>query len=196
MTTSRGKPTAEAQEIGQKKPKGRIGVVDIAREAGLSTGLVSSFLSGRYHSVDRSAVVGISEASTVKIRKACQRIGYEPENPLWRARIYPEKADLTFLLSKTVGSTFVNDYFGRMMWALAGAADEVDIRTGFSLFDPELNYGLARQTLPTGTTEGLANKFVIAGRSNPTLVTRLMEMGGALVFLSRASGIPGFLIYP
>lgn len=181
--------TGKSPEKGKVKTK--LGVTDIARQAGLSTGLVSSFLNGRYHSKDRSAVVGISDESTQRIRDACEHLGYEPGNPLWRARIYPDKADLTFLLSNAVGLGFGNDYFGRMVLALADAAREEGVRTGFALFDPKCDYTEDNLAFPPGTTEGLSNKFVIAGPVNHTLVNSLMEQGNALIFLSRASGIPG-----
>ena len=180
---------------GNPKPPPRAGAVtreQIALAAGASPAAVSSFYSGRYYSNDRRHGIGLSAQTRQRILDASRTLNYQPSDPSWRVRLYPETGDFCFLLSQGAGGGFANEYFSRMvtgvMRRLAGPPPRHLV---CAQFDESVDYLTQEEALPTCIRAGTTSRFLLAGAPNYSLLAVLSRSGFPIVYLSRHIALPG-----
>lgn len=165
---------------------------DIARAAGVSPGLVSAFFSGNHYTAQRRSGIGISDASRHKIRETCIRLGYIPDSPVSFFRLYPEKADVAFLLNEVVDDGFSNPYHSLLFEGFARSAfgSEVDLSNLF--FRSDRDYLANPEALPNAILRNAVKKVGIASQpTNDSLIHQLIRMELAVVLVGNATPIDG-----
>jgi DNA-binding LacI/PurR family transcriptional regulator len=167
----------------------------IAKEAGVSPGLVSAFFSGKHYGPDRKRGIGISEATKEKIRRTCHRLNYIPDNPLGFYRLYPEKADVALLLNEKVGGGgFSNPYHSLIVEGFARVALESQVDLSNLLYRDEHDYLVDPTGLPNSIQRGSIKKVALIGRPlNYSLVYRLFKMDAAIVLAGQSIPMDGLV---
>lgn len=162
----------------------------IAKAAGISAGAVSSFFSGRYYANDPKHGIGLSEESRQRILRASRELCYQPPDPAWRVRIYPETGDFCFLLDQAVPDGIANQYFGRMLKGAVARIDDPEHPVVFAQFD-RTDYLVMPERLPAPLRKGTGSKLLVAGNPNYSLLMAIARRGFFAVHLSRAVSVPG-----
>lgn len=177
------------------RAKGRLRPVshaEIARVAGVSPGLVSAYLSGNHYSSERKHGIGISQAKRRKIKDTCLKLQFVPDNPFAFYRIYPEKADVGFLLNEKVMDGFSNPYHSLIFEGFARAAFEAEVDLCNVFYRSETDYVVDPETLPNPLLKGTVNKVAITGLPpNYSLVHQLLRMERCVVFVGQSLPVDG-----
>ncbi len=164
----------------------------IAQAAGASPAAVSSFYNDRYYAKDRRHAIGLSQRTCQRILDASRALGYQPADPSWRVRLYPETGDFCFLLSQGAGDGFANEYFSRMvtgvMRRLAGPPPRHLV---CAQFDDNVDYLTNEDALPACIRAGTTSRYLLAGSPNYSLLAVLARSGFPVVYLSRYVALPG-----
>jgi len=188
------KKVAPKKNEQQKKESKIITNVDIAREAGVSKALVSAFLSGKYYGPDRKQGIGISEATREHIRETCFRLNYIPDNPAGFFCLYPEKADVAFLLNDIVYDGFSNPYHSLIFEGFTKAATEKNVDLSNFLFRSQHDYMLDPDPLPNAILRGSIKKIALNGNPpNYSLLLRLQQMDVAVVVMGMNPELDGIV---
>jgi len=166
----------------------------IAREAGVSPGLISAFFSGTSYSSESPKGIGISPATRKRIKETCVRLNYIPKDPALFARIYPEKGDVAFMLSEHIPDGFANPYFSRALEGIARRAAEAEVSLQTFYFKAKHDYNMDTSKLPAPILSGGIKKVLITGGgTNYSLLIALQKMGVSIVQLSQSGEVPGVL---
>lgn len=179
--------TASPSKSGKSDAK----VSDVVAAARVSQALVYSFLSGKYYGAVEGAGIGISAETQSRIIAACRQVGYVPNNPELRNRVYPELGEFAFLLSSQVAEGISNVYFAPMMEGAATVTK--DRQMAYSAFSDTADFLVSPELLPPPVKAGRANKFLIAGAINYSLLHAILPRRGRIVYLSRFVKIPGIV---
>lgn len=158
--------------------------VDIAREAGVANSVVSALFSGNYYEKRRSAAVGIGKETRKRIWEACRRLNYRPMNSVLFMEIYPEEADIVFLLNKVTGG-FANDFFSLILDGLSDRAEGLDVNLVLGWFESGIDYWSSRASLPQPVKNHPTGKFVLAGTPNLSLIRALLREGAKVLYVGR-----------
>jgi Transcriptional regulators len=161
-------------------------LAQIARQAGVSTAAVSSFLNGRNYGIR------VSAGTQARITAACRSLNYQPKNAAARGRIYPHLGDVCFLLNNTTPNGAQNHYFGQMLAGLLGAMKDGAQHVAYVLFDLETDYLASPDSLPLPLRQHTATKFIMASAPNPTLVQYLDRTKLPFVYLGHHFDLPDF----
>lgn len=175
---------------GMGQEKKNIKYIDIARDAGVTNSVVSSLFSGNYYEKRKGAVVGIAKETRKRIWKSCRKLGYRPADPVLFMEIYPEEADVIFLLNKTAGG-FANNFYSMILNGLVDEAERHDVNLMLGWFDNEVDYCVHPDQAPRAVKVNPTGKFVLAGTPNYSLVLSLLQRGAKVVYLSRYVEVAG-----
>jgi len=182
-------PGPRAGKAGRNKG---ISHAEIARAAGVSPGLVSAFFSGNHYGPDRKSGIGISLATRRKIKETCHRLRYVPDNPLGYYRLYPEKADVAFMLNTTVTDGVANPYHAMVFDGFAKCAFKHDVDLSNLFFLPDHDYLIVPEELPNAIQRGAIKKVAITGNPvNYSLINCLLRMEVEVVAAGQAPPVDG-----
>ncbi len=177
-----------------KNLTGSISHARIAEEAGVSPGLVSAFFSGNHYSPNRPRGIGISAATRQRIKETCLRLNYVPDNPAGFFRLYPEKADVGFLLNENVRDGFSNPYHSLIIEGFAKLAFEQNVDLNNLFFRQEHDYMLSPEALPNAIQRGAIKKVALMGLPpNYSLLLRLKQLDVATVVLGLDPDLDGMV---
>lgn len=166
-------------------------IADVAREAGVSVGLVSSFLSGNYYGKDRRAIVGVAHESGETILRACRKLQYQSERPDVQAFIYPETSVVSFLLTDRLPDGLTHPYFSRFFHGVAEQASKEGYHVYFGRFPRAKDFSKEPQELESLTMGGTSMRVILASDVNESLVRGLVARGAAVGYVSRHVDVPG-----
>lgn len=173
-------------KTGEKK----ITISDIAREARVSIGLVSSFLTGRDYSVGGKSGIRIGPEATERIREVCRQMDYRPDRPSAFNRIYPERGEVALAGSNQL-SFHVNRFYSMVLDGVVEGCSDSSVKVSVVQFDPDLDYEKNPDQLPWGVQEGDITKFILVGDPNLSFVRSLRARDIQVVYLSRFVDLPG-----
>lgn len=192
MSTNTGDSKARG---GRRRSSGTISHAMIAKEAGVSPGLVSAFFSGNHYTPDRKHGIGISDATREKIRRTCLKLNFVPDDPLGFYRLYPEKADIALLLNDKVrGGGFSNPYHSLIVEGFARAALETQVDLSNLMYRDDHDYLVDPSGLPNAIQRGSIKKVALIGRPlNYSLLHRLFKMDATVVLAGQAIPMEGLV---
>ena len=166
--------------------------VDIAREAGVANSVVSSYFSGNYYDKRKGAVVGISKETKERIQRACRTLGYRPTDPSLFMEMYPDEADVIFLLNKQSG-TFANKFFSRILDGLVEEAQTDQVNLCLGWFETDIDYCVQSDKVPRVVKNNPTGKYVLAGQPNYSLILYLLQSGARVAYIARHIQISGMI---
>lgn len=170
---------------------------DVARAAGVTVTAASALFKGRVYAAaseptsGRRATVGVSPAARGRIIDAARALGFQPTDPAWRLRLYPERGDICFLLPAHVTDGLANPYFGRFANGAMARLHALDRHLAFAFFDPATDYVREHARLPAPVRQHQTSACLLAGNPNPSLIAALIERDLPVLTLSRIVEIPG-----
>jgi len=178
--------------MGEKtRARKAVRIADIAKKAGVSPGVVSSFFNGRMYGEDTSSVIGVGEETRKRILSTCRDLDYRPADPVLRAKIYPEETDVVFLLNESIAEGIENNFFSLILSGIEKAASTAGVKVSFTCFSPTADYLSSPNLLPPVVQEGATFKFILGGEVNYSLVLALKQRGCAVAYLNRLLDIEG-----
>lgn len=176
----------------RRKKSGQISHADIARAAKVSPGLVSAFFSGNHYGNERKSGIGISEATRQRIKETCLKLNYVPDNPLGFFRLYPERADVAYLLNQYVTDGFTNPYHSLLFEGFAKSAFELQVDLSNLFFRTDRDYLVTPEGLPNAILRGAIKKVAVTGQpANYSLIYQLLRMEVAVVLVGYSTPIDG-----
>ena len=170
----------------------KITIADIAREANVSIGLVSSFLTGKDYATDGKSGIRIGSATAQRIREVCREMDYRPDRPSAFNRIYPDRGEVA-LAGSTRLSFHVNRFYSMILDGVVEGCSKDNVKVSVVQFDPEIDYEKNPELLPRGVQEGDITKFVLVGNPNLSFVRSLLARDIRVVYLSRYVNLPGVI---
>ncbi len=156
-------------------PKKRVGIVEVARAAGVSPSAVSSV----FRSADGKGRV--SDKTRAAIMDACRNLGYEPLHAPSKAQIRPELSDYCFALSSAAGMKFRTGYYADLISCVTNSIPEPDGHFHLCRFSVDTDYLSHPEMLPLPIRNNTVNKVLCAGRVNLTLIEALRMRNLAIV---------------
>jgi DNA-binding LacI/PurR family transcriptional regulator len=176
----------ETSKTGNK----RVTLAEIAREAGVSVGLVSSFLSGKNYGDGGGSGIRIGTETAGRILGTCRRLNYQPERSDTFRLIYPELAPVA--LAGSVREQFqANRYHSLILDGVVAGTSTHSLSLSLVQYDPGTDYEAHPELLPEWVAEGQTGKCIFAGTPNPGLLRLLVQRGIHLVYASRNPAVPG-----
>lgn len=164
---------------------------DIAKAAGVSPSVVSSFFNDKFNGRGSDAIVGIGKQTQQRILGVCRDKAYMPKDQRLHALIYPEKTDICFLLSDQVEDGLENSFFSLILEGVLDAAERNGNRVTYGRFQHGADYLQPSVALPQRLDEGFTRMVVVAGPVNYSLLLALQKAGIAVVYVSRHAAIQG-----
>lgn len=167
----------------------KVTIAQIAEAAGVSVGLVSSFLSGKQYSRGGRSGIRLGRETAERILAVCRENNYRPDKVAVFNRIYPELAEVAF-----VGNALhfrFGRYFMIMMDGIVVSAAESNVKVSIMQFDPDIDYRRQPDRLPYSVLEGEISKYVVGGAPNMSFLESLIERGANVVYVSRQIDMPG-----
>ncbi len=144
----------------------RVGITDVAREAGVSKAAVSF----AFNNPDR-----LSTETAARIRDVATRMGYRP-HPVARMLTAGQTSTIGILTPQALGQVFANPFFALFAEGVASVTEE----HGFGLLFISPHHGSLARALERATVDGI----VVLG-----LEERHPEMGSI-----RAAGLPAVVV--
>jgi DNA-binding LacI/PurR family transcriptional regulator len=173
---------------GPKKPgdlQKNITMAQIAKEAGVSQGAISSLLN------DRDYGIRVSEKTRERVFKVCRDMGYIPNDLRAVVRMYPEFGDFCLLLSDRVAAGFANPFCARLLsGALAEVPDPSHPLT-LGMYEEARDYLADAETLPHPVRSGVVSKFMCVGTPSSSLLQALNKRGFPVVSVGYDAPVHG-----
>jgi DNA-binding LacI/PurR family transcriptional regulator len=163
----------------------KVGVVEIARAAGVSAAAVASVL----RSPDGKGRV--SAKTRLSILQACREMGYEPKYAQAFGQIYPEMGNYCFVLSSIAQLGFRNPYYSQLLKGIADSLPNADAHMHFCRFSVETDYLVTPKELPAPIRNNSATKILCAGRPNLSFVEALRNRNLPIVYLGHEIPLSG-----
>lgn len=164
----------------------------VARAAGVSAAVVSAFFTGNYYARDHRSAIGISKKTRDKIKSACKRLNFRPENPAMLFELYPEQADIAFLLNETIPDGYASPYHAMILNGVTQHAFKNKVNVLNFYFNPDHDYLVDPDPLPPAIlNNGIRKILICGGRQNYSLFLKIQELGGCSVLLGQSIDIPG-----
>jgi LacI family transcriptional regulator len=168
----------------------RVTMAEIARAAGVSVGLVSSYLSGKNYADSSGSGIRISVETASRIMGTCRQLNYQPERAETYRMIYPERAPIG-LVGNVRDQFQLNRYHSLILDGAVAAASAAAVSLSLLQYDPDTDYAAQPELLPDWVQEGHIGKFLFAGPPNHSLLRILVERGARIVYASRDPGVAG-----
>lgn len=163
----------------------------IARAAGVSRSVISSFFNNKFYGGEQHSVIGISAETRARILEVCRDLNFEPKDPILHANIYPERTETTFLLNGHVTDGIENSLFSLIFEGVSRGAIEQHVRTSYARFMRSRDYMSQRDPLTNTLFSGALRKFVLGGGINYSLLASLQGCGAALAYVLRKVDVRG-----
>lgn len=168
----------------------RVTLAEVAREAGVSVGLVSSYLSGRSYGDGSGAGIRIGMETAGRVLETCRRLGYVPDRVGTYRMIYPERAPVG--LAGTTRERFqVNRYHSMILDGVVRQATVHGLNLNVLQYDEAIDYHAEPGALPEWVLAGEVHRLIFAGPPNASLLEILRERGADLVYASRDPEVAG-----
>ena len=165
-------------------------LAEIAREAGVSVGLVSSYLSGRDYGDGNGAGIRIGAETAARILTTCRELGYVPDRVGTYRMIYPERAPVG-LAGITRERFQVNRYHSLILDGVVRQTTARALNLNVLQYDETIDYREEPAALPEWVAQGAVHRLIFAGPPNASLLEVLLERGAHLVYASREPEVPG-----
>lgn len=172
------------------RQKRGVKLVDIARDAGVANSVVSSLFSGNYYGNSKGAVVGIGEETKKRIWQTCRKLGYRPADPILQMEIYPEEADVVFLLNKHSGGLH-NNFYSMVLDGLGEETEQHNVKLTLGRFENDIDYLDRPSELPPVVQNNPTGKYVLAGLPNYSLILTLIRSQAKIIYVSRHIDVAG-----
>ena len=175
-------PTSGATE-GNVRPEGKsITMAMIAKAAGVSQGAISSLLN------DRDYGIRVSAKTRERVFRVCREMGYIPNDLRAVVRMYPEKGELSLLVSNDLGME--DSFSDGCSKALMKLIPSQHLSIG--LYDPALDYAANPGELPATVNLGITSKFITLGSPNASLFSAILSHEFPGVHVGQDAGVAGF----
>jgi DNA-binding LacI/PurR family transcriptional regulator len=163
-----------------------ITMADIAKEAGVSQGAISSLLN------DRDYGIRVSDKTRERVFRVCRGMGYVPNDLRAVVRMYPERGAVCLLVSKEIPSVVTDPFFSRVLAGAMDAVSEQSHSIAIAQYDPGVDYGASQpDTFPHPASFGIASKYLCVGTPNPSLYQALVRRGFAVSCIGHEVALPG-----
>jgi DNA-binding LacI/PurR family transcriptional regulator len=164
-----------------------ITMAQIAKEAGVSQGAISSLLN------DRDYGIRVSEKTRERVFKVCRDMGYIPNDLRAVVRMYPEFGDFCLLVSDQIRGGLNHPFCARLMGAVFGAVPDPSHPLSIATYQEGRDYLSDTASLPHPVRSGVVSKFLCHGSPNSSLLQTLTKRGFPVVSLGYDVPLPGVL---
>lgn len=185
-------PDDDPGAAGEAKPPKKVGdlqknitMAQIAKEAGVSQGAISSLLN------DRDYGIRVSEKTRERVFKVCRDLGYIPNDLRAVVRMYPEFGDYCLLLSEKVASNIAEPTCVRLVAGAFGAVPDASHPLTIGAYDEGRDYAADLEGLPQPVRSGVVSKFMSYGNPNSSLLQTLTKRGFPVVSVGYEAPLPG-----
>jgi DNA-binding LacI/PurR family transcriptional regulator len=175
-------PEPGAGSPGESKGPKKVGdlqknitMAQIAKEAGVSQGAISSLLN------DRDYGIRVSEKTRERVFKVCREMGYIPNDLRAVVRMYPEFGDFCLLLSERASAAIGQPFFARLLGGALGAVPDPSHPLTIGSYDEGRDYSADTESLPQPVRSGVVSKFLCHGNPNSSLLQTLTRRGFPVV---------------
>ena len=165
-----------------------ISLSQIAKEAGVSCGLVSSLFSNNTYR--NGGGIGIAPETEDRIIRASRKLGYIPKDLAMRLKIYPDFGCFGFLISNMSRSGFA-PFYSELMFGAYDNINSTEVNFSIGSFDGNCDFLNEPQKMPFCTTDNHTSKFMFAGSVNYSLLLALKKRGSSIVYFLREVDIEG-----
>jgi DNA-binding LacI/PurR family transcriptional regulator len=148
-----------------------ITMAQIAKEAGVSQGAISSLLN------DRDYGIRVSEKTRERVFKVCRDMGYIPNDLRAVVRMYPEFGDFCLLISQSIPGTLGHPLCARIAGGAFGAVPDRSHPLSIACYDETFDYSHAGDDLPHPVRSGVTSKFLCHGNPSSSLLQTLNKRG-------------------
>ncbi len=152
-----------------------ITMAQIAKEAGVSQGAISSLLN------DRDYGIRVSEKTRERVFKVCRDMGYIPNDLRAVVRMYPEFGDYCLLLSDQLALGIANPGCTRLIGGAFGAVPDPSHPLTIGTYEEGRDYLADMEALPHPVRSGVVSKFMCHGNPNSSLLQTLAKRGFPVV---------------
>jgi len=163
-----------------------ITMADIAKAAGVSQGAISSLLN------DRDYGIRVSEKTRDRVFRVCREMGYVPNDLRAVVRMYPEQGDFCILIGSDVGDLPGDPFQSRVISGAMAAIADPSHPVILARFKSDLDYMAADlAALPQPVRSGIASKYLLVGKANPSLCQALVTRGFGVALAGTEVAAPG-----
>ena len=162
-----------------------ITMAQIAKEAGVSQGAISSLLN------DRDYGIRVSEKTRERVFKVCRDLGYIPNDLRAVVRMYPEFGDFSLLLSDQIPGGLADSFCARLVAGCQAAMQEPSQPLTLATYEDARDYADDPALLPQPVRSGVVSKFLCHGSANSSLLQMLAKRGFPMVSLGYDAPLPG-----
>jgi DNA-binding LacI/PurR family transcriptional regulator len=185
-------PDPEPGASGEGKAPKKLGdlqknitMAQIAKEAGVSQGAISSLLN------DRDYGIRVSEKTRERVFKICRDMGYIPNDLRAVVRMYPEFGDYCLLLSDQIAREVANPSCARLISAAFNAVPDPSHPLTIGTYDAGRDYLADIELLPHPVRSGVVSKYMCHGSPNSSLLQTLTKRGYPVVSIGYDSPVHG-----
>ena len=164
-----------------------ITMAQIAKEAGVSQGAISSLLN------DRDYGIRVSDKTRERVFKVCREMGYIPNDLRAVVRMYPEFGEFCLLLSEQIPGGFASPFCARLTAGALAAVPEPSHPLTLGWYQETRDYLAEPAALPNPVTAGVASKFLCHGNPSSSLLQTMTKRGFPVVSLGYDVPLPGVL---
>lgn len=162
-----------------------ITMAQIAKEAGVSQGAISSLLN------DRDYGIRVSEKTRERVFKVCRDLGYIPNDLRAVVRMYPEFGDFCLLFSKKIPGGITHPTCARLASGCLTAVQDPSHPLTLAMYDETQDYTADSDSLPQPIRAGVVSRFLCHGAANSSLLQVLSKRGFPIVSLGYDVPLPG-----
>jgi DNA-binding LacI/PurR family transcriptional regulator len=177
-----------AESKGPKKPgdlQKNITMAQIAKEAGVSQGAISSLLN------DRDYGIRVSEKTRERVFKVCRDMGYIPNDLRAVVRMYPEFGDFCLLLSERASASIAQPFFARLLSGVLSAVPDPSHPLTIGTYEEARDYLTDPEGLPHPVRSGVVSKYLSHGNPSSALLQTLTRRGFPVVSIGYDAAVPG-----
>ncbi len=164
-----------------------ITMAQIAKQAGVSQGAISSLLN------DRDYGIRVSEKTRERVFKVCRELGYIPNDLRAVVRMYPEFGDFCLLMSDQVAKGVARPICARMIGGAFGAVPDDAHSLTVCDYREQYDYLTDLETLPHAVRSGVVSKFICYGSPNSSLLQTLNKRGFPVVSVGYDAPVSGVI---
>jgi DNA-binding LacI/PurR family transcriptional regulator len=162
-----------------------ITMAQIAKEAGVSQGAISSLLN------DRDYGIRVSEKTRERVFKVCREMGYIPNDLRAVVRMYPEFGDFCLLLSDRASAGIAHPFFARLLSGALGAVPDPSHPLTLGTYEEGRDYLADPESLPHPVRSGVVSKFLSHGNPSSALLQTLTRRGFPVVSIGYDAPVAG-----
>lgn len=152
-----------------------ITMAQIAKQAGVSQGAISSLLN------DRDYGIRVSEKTRERVFKVCREMGYIPNDLRAVVRMYPEFGDFCLLVSDQVPGGIAHPQCARALTAMMASVPDPSHPLTLGTFATGCDYAADAEALPHPVRSGVVSKFMCFGSPSGSLLQTLTKRGFPVV---------------